>query len=128
MSLLDLQRRERKREAGTPSDGRLQPPSLRPNAVCAYFFFSWRPPTLGAPAAPPLARHGPGIVVSQVSPCGSAMYVAPEVLGFSGGFMIDWWSLGVLVYELLTGSPPWCDDNPLSPTLPIAPRAPVSAP
>jgi serine/threonine protein kinase len=35
------------------------------------------------------------------------MYVAPEVLGFSGGFMIDWWSLGVLVYELLTGSPPW---------------------
>ena len=42
-----------------------------------------------------------------VSPCGSAMYVAPEVLGFQGGFMIDWWSLGVLVYELLTGSPPW---------------------
>ena len=42
-----------------------------------------------------------------VSPCGSAMYVAPEVLGFSGGFMIDWWSLGVLVYELLTGAPPW---------------------
>ena len=35
------------------------------------------------------------------------MYVAPEVLGFNGGFMIDWWSLGVLVYELLTGSPPW---------------------
>lgn len=42
-----------------------------------------------------------------VSPCGSAMYVAPEVLGFNGGFMIDWWSLGVLVYELLCGSPPW---------------------
>lgn len=42
-----------------------------------------------------------------VSPCGSAMYVAPEVLGFNGGFMIDWWSLGVLVYELLSGSPPW---------------------
>ena len=42
-----------------------------------------------------------------VSPCGSAMYVAPEVLGFSGGYMIDWWSLGVLIYELLTGSPPW---------------------
>ena len=42
-----------------------------------------------------------------VSPCGSAMYVAPEVLVFSGGYMIDWWSLGVLIYELLTGSPPW---------------------
>jgi len=56
------------------------------------------------------------LAVWQVSPCGSAMYVAPEVLGFSGGFMIDWWSLGVLVYELLTGAPPW--NTKVPPALP----------
>jgi len=42
-----------------------------------------------------------------MAPCGSAIYVAPEVLGFSGGYMVDWWSLGVLMFELLSGVPPW---------------------
>lgn len=39
--------------------------------------------------------------------CGSLHYIAPEVLAHSYTEKADMWSLGVLVYMLLTGSPPF---------------------
>lgn len=40
--------------------------------------------------------------------CGSPMYLAPEMLTRSGhGFALDWYSVGALLYELLTGLPPY---------------------
>lgn len=44
--------------------------------------------------------------------CGTIEYMAPEILTRSGhGKAVDWWSLGSLMYDMLTGSPPFTSDN-----------------
>eukprot|EP00826_Nyctotherus_ovalis_P005757 TRINITY_DN1130_c0_g2_i4.p1 TRINITY_DN1130_c0_g2~~TRINITY_DN1130_c0_g2_i4.p1 ORF type:complete len:200 (-),score=63.98 TRINITY_DN1130_c0_g2_i4:527-1126(-) len=44
--------------------------------------------------------------------CGSVAYLAPEVLRRSGhGRTVDWYLLGVLLYEMLVGIPPYFDRN-----------------
>ncbi|KAF3187354.1 serine/threonine protein kinase psk1 [Orbilia oligospora] len=43
---------------------------------------------------------------------GTPEYMAPEVLeGKTYGFEVDWWSLGALLFDLLTGSPPFPGQN-----------------
>eukprot|EP00928_Gymnodinium_smaydae_P067575 TRINITY_DN50574_c0_g1_i1.p1 TRINITY_DN50574_c0_g1~~TRINITY_DN50574_c0_g1_i1.p1 ORF type:complete len:599 (-),score=134.19 TRINITY_DN50574_c0_g1_i1:28-1596(-) len=46
-----------------------------------------------------------GNLMSQA--CGSIHYVAPEVLAHAYNEKADMWSIGVIVYMLLTGSPPF---------------------
>lgn len=44
---------------------------------------------------------------------GTPDYIAPEVLkGEEHTFRLDWWSLGVIVYEFLTGGLPFNDQTP----------------
>lgn len=44
--------------------------------------------------------------------CGTAEYLAPEVLTGNGyGKAVDWWSLGILFYEMTTGLPPFYSEN-----------------
>jgi len=44
--------------------------------------------------------------------CGTPEYMAPEVADIEGYTKaVDWWSLGILVYELMVGDTPWeCTD------------------
>ncbi len=46
--------------------------------------------------------------------CGTPDYLAPEViLGQGHGKGVDWWTLGVLIYEMLASYPPFYDEDPM---------------
>ena len=44
---------------------------------------------------------------------GTPDYLAPELLlGTGHGAEVDWWSLGAILYEFVTGVPPFNADSP----------------
>lgn len=63
-----------------------------------------------------LTDFGLSKVAVEGEPCksilGTVEYMAPEaVQGQKYGFPVDWWSLGALGFDLLTGSPPFQANN-----------------
>lgn len=46
--------------------------------------------------------------------CGTPDYFAPEIIRSKGyNKAVDWWCLGVLIYEMLTGKAPFTQKNPI---------------
>jgi serine/threonine protein kinase len=59
-----------------------------------------------------LSKEGIADNDTTASFCGSLAYLAPEMLRRTGhGKAVDWYHFGILLYEMLTGSPPYLSDS-----------------
>ncbi len=69
--------------------------------------FSTAKRVVGTPGNPQKKKNSSKIFFSFTD------YLAPEILlGTEHGFPVDWWAVGVVLFEMLTGIPPFNDETP----------------
>jgi serine/threonine protein kinase len=65
----------------------------------------------GAPLDRRNNSNSPVVPLHRVA--GTPDYMAPElILGKDHDKAVDWWAVGIIVYEMLFGEPPYTDDSP----------------
>lgn len=71
------------------------------------------PKAVNTPFRTPKSVRRGGDMGSDERVLGTPDYLAPELLLMQGhGASVDWWSLGVCLYEFMTGIPPFNDETP----------------
>lgn len=54
------------------------------------------------------------VIGKAFTTCGTSDYFAPELIASIGhNKAVDWWTLGILIYELMSGHPPFEAPNPM---------------
>ena len=61
-----------------------------------------------------LSKEGIEDTIHTKSFCGSYAYLAPEMVKKVGhGKAVDWWTLGIILYEMIAGIDPFNDEDPM---------------
>lgn len=96
----------------------LQPPTHHPphHTTTTYTQKHHHPARLAASADLQDAARSPRLVAGKEErqrAVGTPDYLAPELLlGTGHGLEVDWWSLGAILFEAVTGRPPFSADTP----------------